>query len=371
MENKRIKQLNRVSIEDLLGRAPIQIDTELIRERLKGKTVLITGAAGSIGSEIVRQLCLYETELLLLCDIAESPLHQLCLDMEDNFPDIKFCSLIADVRNYDKMKWIFNEYKPQYIYHAAAYKHVPMMEHDPCEAVLTNVLGTKNTADLAVIFQSECFVMISTDKAVNPANIMGASKRLAEIYIQSLSSQTRFIVTRFGNVLGSNGSVIPRFTEQIKRGGPVTITHPDIIRFFMTIPEACRLVLEAGNMGKGGEVFLFDMGKPIRIKDMAEKMIRLSGLEPYKDIEIKVTGLRPGEKLHEELLYDTETVKGTSNEKIKIGTISHYDYEQILSDLIDLFEIAKHYDKSGVVKKMKEIIPEFISNNSIYSNLDK
>jgi FlaA1/EpsC-like NDP-sugar epimerase len=376
-----IREIAKINIEDLLGRVPIRINIESIGENLKGKTVLITGAAGSIGSEIVRQLSCFDLELLLLCDIAESPLHQLCLDLEDSAVKVKFLPLIADVRNQNKMKFIFQNYKPHYIYHAAAYKHVPLMERYPGEAVSTNVFGTKIVSELAVKYGAECFVMISTDKAVNPSNVMGASKRIAEIYIQSLSNQIkkkagdfpniRFITTRFGNVLGSNGSVVPRFTQQIKEGGPITVTHPDIIRYFMTIPEACSLVLEAGNFGKGGEVFVFDMGESVKIKDMAEEMIRLSGLKPYADINIVYTGLRPGEKLHEELLYDKEQVKPTHNEKIRIGSVREYDFEWVLELLSQLGETLHLCNETEIVKIMKKIVPEFISQNSIYETLDK
>jgi FlaA1/EpsC-like NDP-sugar epimerase len=378
---KNIQRIKKINIEDLLGRPPIKVNTESIGENLKGKTVLITGAAGSIGSEIVRQVSRFDMELLLLCDVAESPLHQLCLDLEDSGVKIKFLPLIADVKSRERMEWIFKNYKPNYIYHAAAYKHVPLMEMYPCEAVLTNVQGTKNVSELAVAYGSECFVMISTDKAVNPSNVMGASKRIAEIFIQSFSnhlkkqhedsSNIRFITTRFGNVLGSNGSVIPRFAKQIKEGGPITVTHPDIIRYFMTIPEACSLVLEAGNFGQGGEVFVFDMGESVKIKDMAEEMIRLSGLKPYEDIDIVFTGLRPGEKLHEELLYDKEQTKPTHNEKIMIGTVREYDFERILNLLSKLIESVHTCDEMKIVKIMKEIVPEFVSHNSKFKELDE
>ncbi|MDR0799696.1 MAG: polysaccharide biosynthesis protein [Dysgonamonadaceae bacterium] len=372
------QELKKVRIEDLLGRIPIQIDLESIEKNLNGKTVLITGAAGSIGSEIVRQVCRFEVGVLLICDIAESPLHELSLEIKDKFPMIRFVPIVGNVTNYDQMKLMFECYKPHYIYHAAAYKHVPLMEAHPCEAVMTNVLGSRNIVDLALFYHAEAFVMISTDKAVNPTNVMGASKRIAEIYVQSLSKYktndasctTRIITTRFGNVLGSNGSVIPRFENQIKQGGPVTVTHPDIIRYFMTIPEACRLVLEAGNFGKGGEVFIFDMGESVKIKDLAEKMVRLSGLQPYKDIEIKFTGLRPGEKLHEELLYDKENVKPTHNRKIKIGSVREYDYQQVVVQLDQLIETARTCDKIEVVRLMKQIVPEYISQNSEYEKLD-
>jgi FlaA1/EpsC-like NDP-sugar epimerase len=373
---QQFKTLKKVRIEDLLQRIPIEIDIKSIGKNLEGKTLLVTGAAGSIGSEIVRQVSKFDVGLLLICDVAETPLHELILELRDKYPHLKYESIVANVRDYDLMKNIFERYKPDLIYHAAAYKHVPLMEEHPCEAVLTNVMGSKNMADLAVEYGVEAFVMISTDKAVNPGNVMGASKRIAEIYVQSLfkkekeakgSKATRFITTRFGNVLGSNGSVIPLFEQQIAKGGPVTVTHPDIIRYFMTIPEACRLVLDAGNFGEGGEVFVFDMGDSVKIKYLAEEMIRLSGFEPYKDINIVFTGLRPGEKLYEELLYDKETVKPTHNAKIKIGTVREYDYEQVVTDLSELLEIAKSYESSEVVKRMKEIIPEFISLNSKYS----
>jgi len=376
-----IQKIRKINIEDLLGRNPIKTDIASIGRNMKGKTVLITGAAGSIGREIVRQLCRFDLDKLLLVDIAETPLHQLSLDLNDStlIPLVPF---IADIRNKNRMKHIFEQYKPHYIFHAAAYKHVPLMEQFPSEAVLTNVLGTKIIADLAVSYGAECFVMISTDKAVNPSNVMGASKRIAEMYIQSLStslkkddnlfnSQLRFITTRFGNVLGSSGSVIPRFAKQITEGGPITVTHPEIIRYFMTIPEACSLVLEAGNLGHGGEVFVFDMGESVKIKELAEEMIRLSGLEPYKDIDIVFTGLRPGEKLHEELLYDKEKMDTSQNKKIMIGNVREYDYKQVTLWLEKLLQTAETYHEMDIVKIMKEIVPEFISNNSEFEALDK
>jgi FlaA1/EpsC-like NDP-sugar epimerase len=374
-------KINNFNIEDLLGRNPIEIDTETIRENMKGKRALITGAAGSIGSEIVRQICQFDLDLLILCDIAETPLHQLSLNLKETFPNVKFVSLIADVRNKRKIESIFSTYKPHCIYHAAAYKHVPLMEDHPSEAILTNVLGSKNVADMAVTYGAENFVMISTDKAVNPSNVMGASKRIAEIYIQALSdrlkktstknaSSIRFITTRFGNVLGSNGSVIPLFEKQIKEGGPVTVTNPHIIRYFMTIPEACSLVLEAGNFGKGGEIFIFDMGEPVRIKDMAEEMIRLSGLKPYEDIDIVFTGLRPGEKLYEELLYDKETHKPTYNKKIMVANVCEQDLDKISPQLNLLIETSYTGSNTEVVKIMKQIVTEFVSINSEFEILD-
>ena len=377
-----ISKIRKINIEDLLGRNPIKTDIASIGKNMKGKTVLITGAAGSIGSEIVRQLCRFDLNRLLLVDIAETPLHQLSLELNDATL-IPYVPFIADIRNKNRMQHIFEQYQPHYIFHAAAYKHVPLMEQHPGEAVLTNVMGTKIIADLAMTYKAECFVMISTDKAVNPTNVMGASKRIAEMYIQSLStirqkelniataSHLRFITTRFGNVLGSSGSVIPRFAKQITEGGPITVTHPEIIRYFMTIPEACSLVLEAGNMGKGGEVFVFDMGESVKIKDLAEEMIRLSGLEPYKDIGIVYTGLRPGEKLHEELLYDKEKTVMMQNKKIMIGNVREYDHNQITLWLEKLLQTAETYNETDIVKTMKEIVPEFVSSNSTFEVLDK
>ena len=371
---------HKIRIEDLLGKVLIQTDIESIGRDLKGKTVLITGAAGFIGSEIVRQLCHFDVKLLLLCDIAETPLHQLGLELDDNFPDVKSQLLLADIRNYERLKSIFEQYKPHYVYHVAAYKHVPLMEQQPSEAILTNVVGTKNLADLAIEYSSECFVMISTDKAVNPSSVMGASKRIAEIYIQYLvhhlsetvnKSPIRFITTRFGNVLGSTGSVIPLFDKQIETGGPVTVTHPEIYRYFMTVSEACNLVLEAINLGKGGEIFTFDMGESIKIKDIAEYMIRLSGLAPYEDIDIIYTGLRPGEKLYEELLYDKEKILPTNHEKILISKLTECNYDKILPLLYDLIKTATHDNQLEIVKLMKAIVPEYISQNSIYQQLDE
>lgn len=369
------KQIQKLRIEDLLQRQPIVIDQKGVKDDLHGRRVLVTGAAGSIGSEIVRQVLAYEPAILILCDHAESPLHDIQLDMEDQFPDAKMEVVLADVSNYDRMYKLFNICRPEIVYHAAAYKHVPMIENNPFEAISVNVGGTKNIADLSVHFKVDKFVMVSTDKAVNPTNVMGASKRLAEIYTQSLngvsSSETRFITTRFGNVLGSNGSVIPRFRAQIKKGGPITVTHPEITRYFMTIPEAVQLVLEAGTTGHGGEIFVFDMGKPVKIVDLARQMIRLAGLEEGKDIDIVYTGLRPGEKLYEELLSSAESTLPTHHHKISIAKVREYVYEEASVSIDELLEINKHHENAEVVQKMKQIIPEFLSKNSIYEEMDK
>ena len=368
------KQIQKLKIEDLLQREPIKIDSTSVKNDIRNKRVLITGAAGSIGSEIVRQVLTYEPKLLILCDNAESPLHAMQLEIEENYPGARVELFISDVRDHDRMQHLFNKTKPQIVYHAAAYKHVPLMENNPFEAVKVNVGGTKNVADLSVRFAVEKFVMVSTDKAVNPTNIMGASKRLAEIYTQSLNeylnSETRFITTRFGNVLGSNGSVIPRFREQIEKGGPITVTHPDITRYFMTIPEAVQLVLEAGTMGKGGEIFVFDMGEPVKIVDMARKMIQLAGLQEGRDIDITFTGLRPGEKLYEELLATSELTVPTHHEKISIAKVRTYPFESVSASIEGLLKINKTQDQERIVKKMKEIVPEFKSKNSVYEKLD-
>lgn len=369
------KQIQKLRIEDLLQRQPIVIDQKGVKNDLHGRRVLVTGAAGSIGSEIVRQVLAYEPALLILCDHAESPLHDIQLAMEDQFPDAKMEVVLADVSNYDRMYKLFNVCRPELVYHAAAYKHVPMIENNPFEAISVNVGGTKNIADLSVHFKVDKFVMVSTDKAVNPTNVMGASKRLAEIYTQSLnavsSSKTRFITTRFGNVLGSNGSVIPRFRAQIKKGGPITVTHPEITRYFMTIPEAVQLVLEAGTTGHGGEIFVFDMGRPVKIVDLARQMVRLAGLEEGKDIDIVYTGLRPGEKLYEELLSSDESTLPTHHHKISIAKVREYAYEEASVAIDELLEINKHHENTEVVQKMKQIIPEFLSKNSIYEEMDK
>jgi FlaA1/EpsC-like NDP-sugar epimerase len=370
-----LQQIKDLNIEDLLQRKPIQIDTTRISNDLRGRRVLVTGAAGSIGSEIVQQVLQYKPAMVILCDQAESPLHELRLHVEEAFPDVPAKVFIGDIRNYNRMRKLFLDYRPEVVFHAAAYKHVPMMEENPTEGVLTNVLGTKHIADLAVAFNVGKFVMISTDKAVNPSNVMGTTKRIAEIYIQSLKNSsinksTRFITTRFGNVLGSTGSVIPRFKAQIQKGGPITVTHPEITRYFMTIPEAVHLVLEAGTMGIGGEIFIFDMGEPVKITDLALKMIKLAGLQPEKDIKIVYTGLRPGEKLYEELLNDGESTMPTYHEKIKISQVIDYDYEQVLADIDELLTLNKWNNVMAVVNKMKEIVPEFISKNSQFEGLD-
>jgi len=368
-------QIKNLRIEDLLQRKPIQIDNAKVKADLHNRRVLVTGAAGSIGSEIVRQVMAYQPKVLILCDQAESPLHEMQLEVEENFPDVACEIVIADVRNYQRMEKMFRLLRPQVVYHAAAYKHVPLMENNPCEAILTNVRGTRIVADLAVQYGVEKFVMISTDKAVNPTNVMGTSKRIAEIYTQSLNSapfnkNTRFITTRFGNVLGSNGSVIPRFRAQIEKGGPVTVTHPDITRYFMTIPEAVQLVLEAGTMGKGGEIYVFDMGKPVKIVNLARKMIKLAGYQPGTDIEIVYTGLRPGEKLYEELLSSEETTLPTHHEKISIARVVSHDYVDASMAIDKLLELNKESDNMAVVKQMKAIVPEFVSKNSPYEELD-
>ena len=366
------KQIAKVKIEDLLGRKPIVLDEEKISNELKGKVILVTGAAGSIGSGMVLQIAKYEPSVLILLDQAESPLYDLQNELLYKFPNFKFEVVVGDIRNVERMKRVFDYFKPQYVFHAAAYKHVPLMENNPSEAIFTNVRGTKNLVDLSVIYNVEKFVMISTDKAVNPTNVMGASKRIAEIYAQAANenSITKFVTTRFGNVLGSNGSVIPLFQRQIEQGGPITLTDERITRFFMTIPEACQLVLEAGSMGEGGEIFVFDMGESVKIIDLAKKMIKLSGLEIGKDIEIKITGLRPGEKLYEELLAAEENTLPTHHPQILKAKIRSEKADVILQidQLIGLFERQQN---DNIVSKMKEIVPEYISNNSEFELLDK
>lgn len=376
----KMRALPEVRIEDLLGREEIRINMEEIAGSLKGKVVLVTGAAGSIGSELCRQLCHFGLKQLVLFDSAETPMHNIRLELEEKFPDVEFTPVMGDIRMIHRVESIYQRFHPQLVFHAAAYKHVPLMEENPCEAVHTNVYGTRNVADMAVKYDVDKFIMVSTDKAVNPTNVMGASKRLAEMYVQSLSiaiskgrqsGKTRFITTRFGNVLGSNGSVIPRFREQLAKGGPLTVTHPDIIRYFMTIPEACRLVLEAAFMGKGNEIFVFDMGTPVKIANLARRMIELAGLVPGEDIEIKYTGLRPGEKLYEELLATKENTLPTENEKIYRAQVWEYDYEDICTVMSPLIDLAIKVDKMGTVRMMKGIVPEFKSKNSVYEALDK
>lgn len=370
-----INNLKELQIEDLLRRDPIQIDMHKIASHLEGKRVMITGAAGSIGSEIVRQVASFNPFNLVLIDQAETPLHDVRLELQSKWVEIEAETIVADISNESRMDQIFAQYHPQYVFHAAAYKHVPMMEDNASEAIQNNVKGTRILADLAVKYKTEKFVMISTDKAVNPSNVMGCSKRICEIYVQSLAKKlekegnktTQFITTRFGNVLGSNGSVIPLFRKQIERGGPVTVTHPDIIRYFMTIPEACRLVLEAGSMGNGGEIYIFDMGKPVKILDLAKQMISLSG---RSDIQIKFTGLRHGEKLYEVLLNDKEHTKPTYNEKIMIADVREYDYDEVKKKIEELEEVTNTYDQMKIVEKMKELVPEYVSKNSIFEQLD-
>ena len=369
-------QLKEIQIEDLLQRNPIEIDIHKVASHLEGKRVMITGAAGSIGSEIMRQVASFNPYKLILIDQAETPLHDIRLELQDRWRDIDSETIIADISNATRMENIFREYKPQYIFHAAAYKHVPMMEDNVSESIQINVFGTRTLADLAVKYGAEKFVMISTDKAVNPTNVMGCSKRICEIYVQSLAKKlqkdgghvTQFITTRFGNVLGSNGSVIPRFRDQIQRGGPVTVTHPEIIRYFMTIPEACRLVLEAGSMGNGGEIYIFDMGKPVKIVDLAKRMISLSG---RTDVKIEFTGLRHGEKLYEELLNVKELTKPTYHEKIMIANVREYDYDEVKERIQNLIDVSYTYDQMKIVAAMKDIVPEFISKNSCFEALDK
>ena len=367
-----VKQIRQIKIDDLLERPPINLDEKEIRKYTLNKTILVTGAAGSIGSEIVKQLLCFQPKKIIIFDQAESPLYDLELELSEKYHFNNFEIVIGDLTNQFRIKRIFNAFKPTVVFHAAAYKHVPMMENNPSEAIRTNVNGTKLLADTALEFGVHKFVMISTDKAVNPTNVMGASKRIAEIYTQSLNSKgkTQFITTRFGNVLGSNGSVINRFRMQIEKGGPVTVTHPEITRYFMTIPEACQLVLEAGAMGKGGEIFIFEMGKSVKILDMAKRMIQISGLKVGEDIQISFTGLRPGEKLYEELLNDKENTLPTHHSQIMIGKVKKYDFNIVENDIAELIILGHTQDNFAIVDKMKKIVPEFISQNSIYEELD-
>ena len=374
-------RLEEVKIEDLLPRSEIRVDMENVGKLLTGKRVLITGSAGSIGSEMVRQIAPYKPSEMTLIDQAETPQHDIRLMMEHDFPEVKTATIVTSICKADRMEHIFKTFRPEYVFHAAAYKHVPMMEDNPCESIQNNVEGTKIIADLSVKYGVKKFVMISTDKAVNPTNVMGCSKRICEIYVQSLDqalkdgtiatsgpTPTQFVTTRFGNVLGSNGSVIPLFRKQLQEGGPLTVTHPDIIRYFMLIPEACKLVLEAGTHGQGGEIFVFDMGKPVRIADLAKRMIKLSGAH---GIEIKYTGLRPGEKLYEEVLDNEETTKPSFHEKIRIANVRPYDYNEANQEIEELIAMSRNYDKMNTVRQMKHIVPEYISQNSVYQSLDQ
>lgn len=364
-------EITEVSVEDLLPRAEIKMDMQAIEQEVKGSKVLVSGAAGSIGSELAKQIAAFSPAKMILIDQGETPVHDIRLMMKKEFPGIDAISVVSSICREDRMELIFKKYKPEYVFHAAAYKHVPLMEDYPSEAVINNVYGTKVLADLSVKYGVRKFVMVSTDKAVNPTNVMGCSKRICEIYVQSLNHEqkvTQFVTTRFGNVLGSSGSVIPLFREQIKKGGPVTVTDPEIVRYFMLIPEACKLVLEAGVKGQGGEIFAFDMGEPVKIADLAKRMIALSNA---KNVEIKYTGLRPGEKLYEEVLSDQENTKPSFHEKIRIAQVREYDYQQVCKDLSELFEIAKTGSNMDIVRKMKEMVPEYKSMNSVYEDLDK
>ena len=379
-------QLREVSVEDLLPRSEIRVDMKSVGELLACKRVLITGSAGSIGLEMVRQVAQFGPESMMLIDQAETPQHDVRLMMAKDFPNVKCEVVVTSISRRTRMEYIFSSFRPEYVFHAAAYKHVPMMEDNPSEAVLNNVYGTKVIADMSAKYGVKKFVMVSTDKAVNPTNVMGCSKRICEIYVQSLDRKlkmeaiqkkplklgkaeyTQFVTTRFGNVLGSNGSVIPLFREQIKNGGPVTVTDERIVRFFMLIPEACKLVLEAGTKGQGGEIFVFDMGQPVKIADLAKRMIRLSGA---KDVKIEFTGLREGEKLYEEVLNELEGTKPTFHEKIRIAQVREYDYDEVSREIDELVDIAKQFDDMATVRKMKQIVPEYISNNSVYVSIDK
>lgn len=367
----------KIQIEDLIEQKSFKINDNKILRLIKGKTIFITGGAGSIGSEMILQIATYNPKKLVVIDQAETALHDLSLIMKKQFSSLKFYPVIGDIRNKKRLKYLYKSFKPNIVYHCAAYKHVPMMEKNPSEAVSVNIMGTKILADLAVKYKAERFILISTDKAVNPSNVMGATKRVAEMYMQSLfkathnKTATKFITTRFGNVLGSNGSVVPLFKKQIESGGPVTITHPDIIRYFMTIPEACQLVMEASSMGSGGEIFIFDMGKAVKIIDLARKMILLAGFVPEKDIQIKSIGLRPGEKLYEELLNDKSIVLPTYHEKIMIVKENNDQYNYVEEEVNEIIEVAKKFQSTEIVKRIKKLVPEYISLNSSFEKLDK
>lgn len=381
VDGRLMKQsIREIKIEDLLGRPEIRISMDEIVANFRGKTVMVTGAAGSIGSELCRQLAAFGVRELVLFDNGETPMHNIRLELEERFPDLKFTPLIGDIRHVPRLEYAFETFRPQVVFHAAAYKHVPLMEENPCEAVLVNVAGTRNVADLCLKYGVEKMVMISTDKAVNPTNIMGCTKRLAEIYVQSLGlsveqgatpGRTKFVTTRFGNVLGSNGSVIPRFRSQIAKGGPVTVTHPEIMRFFMTIPEACRLVMEAATISSGNQIFVFDMGASVRIADLARRMISLAGFEPDKDIRIEYTGLRPGEKLYEEVLSNTENTLPTSHDRIRIAKVREYDYAEACAVVIALEKLSREVDVPDLVRLMKRTVPEFRSQNSAFEAYDR
>jgi FlaA1/EpsC-like NDP-sugar epimerase len=370
--NVTMQSVRNVKVEDLLGRDEIAISMDKIKERFAGKVVLVTGAAGSIGSELCRQLARVGVKKLVLYDNAETPMHNLRLEFDDKYPELNYVPVIGDVRQKPRLDYVFRTWHPQIVFHAAAYKHVPLMEDNPCEAVLVNLAGSRQVADMCIEYGAEMMVMISTDKAVNPTNIMGCTKRLAEIYVQSIDNpKTKFVTTRFGNVLGSNGSVIPRFREQIENGGPVTVTHPDITRFFMTIPEACRLVMEAATLSSGKDIFVFDMGEPVKIDHLARRMIQLAGLEPDKDIKIVYSGLRPGEKLYEEVLSDKENTTPTSHDRIRIAKVRQYSYEDACKFSDELTELSREVRIPEMVQLMKQVVPEFISKNSKFEVYDK
>ncbi len=370
--NVTAQSVRNINVEDLLGRDEIAISMDKIKERFSGKVVMVTGAAGSIGSELCRQLARIGVKKLILYDNAETPMHNLRLEFDDKFPNLNFVPVIGDVRQKPRLDYVFRTWHPEIVFHAAAYKHVPLMEDNPCEAVLVNLVGSRQVADMCIEYGTEMMVMISTDKAVNPTNIMGCTKRLAEIYVQSIDNpKTKFVTTRFGNVLGSNGSVIPRFREQIENGGPVTVTHPDITRFFMTIPEACRLVMEAATLSNGKDIFVFDMGEPVKIDNLARRMIQLAGLEPDKDIKIVYSGLRPGEKLYEEVLSDKENTTPTSHDRIRIAKVRQYSYEDACRFSSELEVLSREVRIPEMVQMMKEVVPEFVSKNSKFEMYDK